>query len=74
MNVYHLERQEQCHREENAAVVVIAGNEDEARSRAADLCGAEGPTAWLERASVDLIGTAVPDINAWFACVDCLEA
>lgn len=78
MNIYHLVRNENIYREENAAVVVIAENAAEARSRAADLCGTEGPGPWLSRADCTEIGTAAPDFSDadahGFACVDCLEA
>lgn len=75
MNIYHLVRNERIHREENAALVVIAENEAEARSRAADLCGPEGSSPWLNRADCTAIGTMTPGFDPYgFACIDCLEA
>jgi hypothetical protein len=75
MNIYHLARNEVIHREENAALVVIAIDEYAARERAADLCGPEGVAPWLERADCVQVGVALPEFDAHgFACVDCLEA
>lgn len=75
MNIYHLSRQEPIDHEEHSALVVIAATEHEARNRAAQLCGTEGETPWLERAACDAIGIAFADIDPHsFACIDCLEA
>lgn len=80
MYIFHLFRQEPIAHEENSALVLIAETELQARIRAAQLCGVEGETAWLERATVQVLGSTdihteivVADLDT-FACIDCLEA
>lgn len=75
MNIYHLARRGTIRHEENAALVLIAPNEHDARQRAAALCGAEGEDPWWNDVDVQILGTATTGIDAHsFACIDCLEA
>lgn len=75
MNIYSLSRPvaDLAGRGEQARVVLLADNEDDARTIASQGAGNEGREMWLHDAEVELLGFAADDIATTGARLLCQE-